>query len=283
MTDQQGGEAAAVETTTQAAAQAALSSQGASERNWEAEAKELGWVPQEQFKGDADKWRPAEEFVRRGEEILPIVRKQNEKLHNEVKELRETNERMSRMFEKTTARIKAEYEGQIETLKTQRKAAIKEGDADRVEAIEQRIDSLKEQVADEPSATVVPEAGSKEHTALVKDFAKANVWFLEEPDMAAYAEQFSQRNASLNEGISFADNMQATVAAVRKKFPAYFGNATAANGHAAVDTGGSFPGAQPTVDPLVAKLPREARDQMTKDIKAGLYKTEKAWAQAYYS
>jgi hypothetical protein len=280
MTDTQGGEAAAVETTTTAAAQAALSSQ---ERNWEAEAKELGWVPQDQFKGDADKWRPAEEFVRRGEEILPIVRKQNESLKNETKELRETIDRMSRMFEKTTARIKADYEGKIEALKAERREAIKAGDADKVDRIDASIDTLKTEIKDEPAATVVPEAGSKEHKALVKDFAAANAWFLEEPDMASYAEQFSQRNAELNEGISFQDNMKATVAAVRKKFPAYFGNATAANGHAAVDAGGSFPGAQPTVDPKVAKLPREARDQMAKDIKAGLYKTEKAWAEAYFS
>lgn len=280
MTETAGGAAAEVVTTPPA--EAGFSSQEQPKaRDWEADAKEYGWVPQDQFKGDPDKWRPAEEFVRRGEEILPIVRKQNERLASEVKELRETNERMSRMFEKTTQRIKAEYEAQIDGLKVQRREAIKEGDADRVEQLDQRIDTLKAEVKDEPTASATPEAGSKEHKALVKAFADANPWFLDEPDLASYAEQFSIRNAQLNDGISFEDNMKATVAAVRKKFPTYFGNASASNGHAAVDGGGAFGGGAPPDD--THGLNKTELAQADKDIKAGLYKTRKEWAQAYRS
>lgn len=293
MTDTQGGEAAAVETIPQAAAQAALSSQdSASERNWESEAKEMGWVPLDQFKGDPDKWRPADEFVRRGEDILPIVRSQNAKLHNDIKELRETNERMSRMFEKTLATERANAEQRIEALRAESRAAVKAGDDAKADQIDQQIETLREETKEAPKAKSFadvpddyqPVADSPEHEALKTAFMAGNAWMIEEPEMAQYAIQVSQLNASANPKIGFKANMKFVENAVRKKFPAYFGTKEpAANGHAAVDTGGNFPGAQPASDPLVAKLPREAVAQMKRDIAAKLYKTEKDWAKAYFS
>lgn len=277
MTTEPGGEATEVVTTT-AAPEAAVSSQEKA-RDWEAEAEAFGWVPQDQFKGDPEKWRPAEEFVRRGEEILPIVRKQNEKLSAKVTELEETNKRMSAMFEKTAARIKAEYEAKIVDLKAEKKEAIKEGDADRVEQIEAQIDTLKEATADGPDPTL-EKGGKKDQNALIRDFATANTWFVEEPDMQEYAVKVSESNAALNDGISFEDNMKFVLGAVRRKFPSYFKDSTtAANGHAAVDSGGSFNGG-PVRDDTYG-LNKIELDQADKDIAAKLYKNRKEWARVY--
>ena len=282
MSTEPGGEAAVVETTPQAAPEAALSSQeqGTASRDWEAEAEAYGWVPKEQFKGDPDKWRPAEEFVRRGEEILPIVRKQNEKLNAKVSELEETNKRMSVMFEKTIQRERDNAKREIEALKAEKTAAIKAGDAERVETIEAQIDTLKEEVKGDapPSARTIDE--------LTKDFAKANAWYIEEPDMAEYAVKVSESNAALNDGISFEDNMTFVLGAVRKKFPGYFKEITetAANGHAAVDTGGNFPGAQPPKG-LASKLNATELAQAKKDVANPnlSFKNIEEWAKAYYS
>jgi hypothetical protein len=46
----------------------------------EVKAKALGWVPQETFKGDPERWVDAETYVRRGEEIMPILKANNNKL-----------------------------------------------------------------------------------------------------------------------------------------------------------------------------------------------------------
>lgn len=43
----------------------------------EKEARLLGWVPKEDFR-DGDHWVDAETFVKRGKEINPILRKNNE-------------------------------------------------------------------------------------------------------------------------------------------------------------------------------------------------------------
>lgn len=275
MTTEPGGEAAELE-TTKAAPEAAVLSQEPKERDWEAEAEVYGWVPKEQFKGDPDKWRPAEEFVRRGEEILPIVRKQNEKLQAKLSELEETNKNMSRMFEKTIERERQKAAQEIANLKAEKREAISQGDAVRVEQIDAQIDTLKEETQPDaaPSARTIDE--------LTRDFAKVNPWYIEEPDMADYAARVSVSNAALNEDISFEDNMKFVLSAVRKKFPGYFkGNTTAANGHAAVDTGGSFNGG-PVGDETYG-LNRIELEQAKKDIQAKHYPSLKAWVKAYRS
>lgn len=274
MTTEPGGEAAELE-TTKAAPEAAVLSQEPKERDWEAEAEVYGWVPKDQFKGDPEKWRPAEEFVRRGEEILPIVRKQNEKLQAKLSEQDETIKNMSRMFEKTLERERQKAEQTIAALKAEKKEAIKEGNAERVEQIEAQIDTLKEETKPDaaPSAKTIDE--------LTRDFAKVNPWYVEEPDMAEYAYKVSASNAALNEGISFEDNMKFVLSAVRKKYPDYFKESTqtAANGHAAVDSGGSFNGGPVRDD--TQGLNKMELEQADKDIKAGLYKNRKEWARVY--
>lgn len=53
----------------------------------ESRARDMGWVPKDQFRGNPDSWRPADEFVRRGEEFLPIVRSSLEKERRRTAEL----------------------------------------------------------------------------------------------------------------------------------------------------------------------------------------------------
>lgn len=282
MSTEPGGEAAVVETTNQAAPEAALSSQD--EVNFETEARKMGWVPEDEFKGDKKpaKFLSAEEYYRRGEEVIPIIRARNKDLEKSVEELKETNKRMSAMFEKTIQRERENANRQIEALKAEKKTAIQAQDADRVEEIDQKIDALKEEA--KPEASGAPVAGTPAHNALIKDFATANSWFVEEPDMHDYAIKVSESNAALNEEISFEDNMKFVLGAVRKKFPSYFkdNTQTAANGHAAVDTGGDFPGAQPKPGPA-SKLNATERVQADKDIAAGLFKTRDEWAKIYFA
>lgn len=67
----------------------------------EARALDMGWSPKDQWRGAADKWVDAETFVKRGEEILPILQANNRK---------------------SEARL-ATLEGELRTTKTQLVAA----------------------------------------------------------------------------------------------------------------------------------------------------------------
>jgi hypothetical protein len=55
----------------------------------ETQARELGWSPKEEFKGDPERWIDAETFVKRGEELMPILKANNRKLLGEVMSLKE--------------------------------------------------------------------------------------------------------------------------------------------------------------------------------------------------
>ncbi len=46
-------------------------------------AYKMGWVPKDQFKGKPELWRPAEEFVERGETLIPFLNKKIRKLEKQ--------------------------------------------------------------------------------------------------------------------------------------------------------------------------------------------------------
>ena len=51
-------------------------------------AREMGWRPKEEFRGDTAKWVDAETFVSRGENFIPILRADREKLRGENAEIK---------------------------------------------------------------------------------------------------------------------------------------------------------------------------------------------------
>jgi hypothetical protein len=131
--------------------------------NYDSEARAQGWVAQEEFRGNEKDWVDAETFVKRGREILPIVRKNNEKLLKELKEARAIAEEARsaakefQKFQKEQYERKAkDLEAQIAVLKTARKDAISSGDGERVIELEEASDSLKQELADTKSAAAAP-------------------------------------------------------------------------------------------------------------------------------
>lgn len=292
MTDLESGQAADV-VTEHAGTEAT-----ADTRNYEAEAREMGWVPETEWKGDKKpkKFLSAEEFVERGETVIPILRK---KLKEQEGEFADRLSRLEKMTDKTVAKLLAEHKKEVDALKTERRDAIKAGDVDAVERIDKRMDDLK---AEDPAKMVekAEEAKPAEKPKYVGEDGKPvpkeqvtwiekNPWFTSEFDMNEYAVKISKFNAAGNPDISFEDNMKLVEAAVRKKFPDYFADKSgtddkpAANGHAAVDGGGSFPGAVKSKATLYSKLPAEAKKMAEQDIAKGLYKTGEEWAKAYFS
>lgn len=120
----------------------------------EQEARTQGWVPLEEFRGPEEHWTDAETFVKRGYEINPILRKNNKELKAEIERVKldakeaieaakEFREYQKTEFEKKRKTLEAE----LAALRSQRKDAISSGDGDTVDAIEQQIESVKEEAA----------------------------------------------------------------------------------------------------------------------------------------
>ena len=50
----------------------------------EKDARAMGWRPEDEWDGPAGKWITAEEFIERGDKIMPILRANNKKMREEL-------------------------------------------------------------------------------------------------------------------------------------------------------------------------------------------------------
>lgn len=118
-----------------------------------AQAREMGWSPKENFRGDPEKWVDADEYVRRGEEVLPLVKAQNRKLSQQVtesnaraalleKQLAEMRESISTLTEIQTREATGRIDRSVKALDRQIEEARAERETDKVLELQERRTAL---------------------------------------------------------------------------------------------------------------------------------------------
>ncbi|CAB4120852.1 hypothetical protein UFOVP2_30 [uncultured Caudovirales phage] len=196
----------------------------------ETEAKALGWIPKDQFRGDESKWTDADEFVRRGKDIMPILRKNNEKLLTEVTDvkgqlgavqtaLREAQESMAEFKKYHEETAQRAYDAALRDLRAQKATAITENDGATVVAVEEAIDKLNKQApvalkSPEPSAPTTP-------PQVHPDFAKwesDNSPWLSDADKKAYAHSIGGYVRAMNPNLTGRAFLDKITEEVEKRF-----------------------------------------------------------------
>lgn len=151
----------------------------------EKEARLLGWVPKEEFR-DGDHWVDAETFVKRGKEINPILRKNNETLlkkleqaEKEVAEVKKAAEEFKAFQKENAERKVKELEKQLQDLKEQKKVAISQADGEAVVALDEAIDTLKAEQAEAKKAPKEEKQPAKqvEVDPVITAWMAENTWF----------------------------------------------------------------------------------------------------------
>src|SRR3990167_10980336 len=91
---------------------------------FEPRAKRMGWVPEDQFRGEKSRWVDAKTFVEKGENELPILRERLRRADEGLKELGEVKETlknfqgyMTKVEERAFVRAKAEIESKRQEAK----------------------------------------------------------------------------------------------------------------------------------------------------------------------
>lgn len=179
----------------------------------EQKAMEQGWVPQEQWEGNPDDWRPAKEFVDRGE------------LFKKIDELKRENKSIKTAFDefgKHHQRVKQlEYERALATLKAQKKEALEDNNAAAVIHIDDQIDNLKETRQREAAVPQVQDVPAPDPVFV--QWEARNPWYTEDIDMKAVADEAGRRVAA--SGVTDKHEIIAAVdRAVRRAFPHKFNN-----------------------------------------------------------
>jgi hypothetical protein len=177
----------------------------------EQRAMDQGWVPQEDWSGDPADWRPAKEFLDRGELFRKI-----EDQKRELKQMRAAMEE----FGKHHSQVKElAYKQALADLRTKKKEALEAGDADAVIAIDDRIAETRE--AQKQAAPATPQT-NEPHPAFVQWQAK-NAWYQSDRVMKLYADdvavQMYQRG--INDPVEILEEVDRQV---RKQFKDKFEN-----------------------------------------------------------
>lgn len=178
----------------------------------EEKAMEQGWVPEDQWEGDPEQWRPAKEFLDRGE-LFKKIEDQN----RTIKEFKKALEDLKGHHAKTRD---TEYKRALDTLKAQKVQAIEEGDAQSVVKIDDQIDLVKEE--QRKLASQAQEPQTAERNPEFVDWVNRNSWYDRDQNMKLFADALGQKLAAA--GRSPSAVLSEVERQVREEFPHKFKN-----------------------------------------------------------
>lgn len=177
----------------------------------ELRAAQQGWVPESEWDGDPEQWRPAKEFLDRGE-LFKKIDEQN----RTIKEFRRTLDE----FSKHHARVReTEYKRAREDLLRQKKEALQEGDADAVIDIDEKLDMVKEA----QRAATVPQVAEPVINPTFAEWKSRNDWYDTNEAMRAYADRIGNTLGAQG-GMSVTDILSEVEKRVKKEFASKFVN-----------------------------------------------------------
>lgn len=221
----------------------------------EARARDMGWKGKEEFKGDEKDFIDASEFVRRSEEILPIMRAHNAKLEKDLKRVTKTLEKFAEHHSKTEARA---YARALSDLEARQAEAVEANDVVAVRQITKEITDLEKDAAKANGDAENSDADAFE------EWASKNTWFATDELLRDYAIGVAEKiKNDFKDPVKQRDEVSRRVKAA---FPEKFTNPRRAQA-AAVEGAGS--GAK-TTGKSFADLPADAKamcQSFERDIK----------------
>lgn len=229
----------------------------------EAKALAMGWLPQDRFPGDPNRWTTAEEFVKRGEEYLPFIKSENRKLKNELNELRESIKALDNHHRLIQQREYNAMQAEITRLKAD---AVTMGNGQAYAELERRQNELNAQAA--PSVT---QQGNNGPPAEFFEWKRNpdNAWYQTDQEMTGVADSFGIGLASRHPELSHREIYERTTEHIKRAFPHKFQAPRAAKSPV---EGGGRPAASGGKG--YASLPADAKAACDKFVKQKLMTRE---------
>ncbi len=232
----------------------------------ETRARTMGWRGKDEFKGDEKDFIDASEFVRRSEEIAPIMRATNAKLEKKVQQLERTLEKFAEHHSKTEQRAYARAMAELEARQAE---AVEANDVAAVRQITKEITDLEKDAARGAKASE-----PQDDEDAFEEWKAANPWFEKDEALQAAAIGIGEKIKN-----DFPDpvKQRAEIAKrVKAAFPEKFTNprrsqpsAVEGAGSAPRTTGKSFADLPPDAKAICLEFERDIkgfkRDQYVKD------------------
>ena len=211
----------------------------------EKQARALGWVPKEEFRGNPEIWKDAVEFVRHGEETLPILRENLKKLHAKLDEQGRVIKNFAEHHKKTEERA---YKRALKTLQEERLKAVDKGDTEKFEEIDKEIQDLEKTYSE----------SEKEKTPAFSSWAEENPWYGDDIDMSMYADYVGNYLANKHPDWGPDRVFKEVTKKVKNKFPDKFTNPRRDQAPP-VEGGGTAPAGTAPSGKKYSDLPPEAK------------------------
>lgn len=243
-------DAAAEDITPAATAEQSDADQGGSQTpsDIDALATEMGWSPKDQWRGNPEDWKDAKAFLKTTVDI-------NRTLSKDVRELKQTTQRMAKASASLMERALSD---QREELEHRFATAVAANDPTAARKAQQALDQL-----DAPGEAA-------DHMA---DFVSRNPWYTKDEEAAAFAFAVCERNKNkpAEEQLRLAEE------AVKKRFPEHFPEGKKAQ--PAVNDPGTRIATQPK-GKTFADLPRDAQAACVQFEKKGVKRAD--YVKSYF-
>lgn len=193
-------------------------------------AESMGWIPPARFKKDPEQFIDAEEYLRRGEQVIPIIKQHSKELEGKVAALQgelakrdrliaESREAIFAIEERYTVETQKKVEAARREILDQLKQAKRDQDVDaEVELTDQltRLDVAKAEAKKEAAPT--PPAPFVPPPELV-EWSKSNPWFGKDKKRTAVALAAAEELREANDPAQGAEFFAKVSAAVAEVFP----------------------------------------------------------------
>jgi hypothetical protein len=225
-------------------------------------ASDMGWTPQDAWKGDPDAWKPAKDYVRATRDVNRSLKDSLKRVERQIEGITRTTAAMTdRAVEEARTKWEAELERAVDDGD---KAAAKEASA-QLRRIEANVSA--------------PE-GSPEG----EDFAaKHSSWFGKDKEATAYAVNRAEHYAS--QGLSPARQLAAVEREMKNTFPELFEEEKPQRRQPAVGEPQRTTRTTPR-EKGYATLPPEARKACDAWVEGnkhrGAFVTKEAWSKQFY-
>ena len=190
-------------------------------------ALERGWVPEADWKGPKERWVDHSAFNDRWEQVLPVVQKENKRLHESLKtalaEIDTLRKSTQGVVAKEAERELAQRAVRTESLRMELKSALENGDIDSQMRINDQLLDLKveERLNGQPKSAP-PQMVDPAAVRVLQEFANDNPVFVQDKDLeSALAEQIVVMRAAKSPLVG-RELMDKAAERVRRMYPERF-------------------------------------------------------------
>jgi hypothetical protein len=198
----------------------------------EAEARDYGWTPKEDFRGPADKWQPANEYLewakRNGrmpksefdefKRQFPAIRRENAELKTELGQVKETLKEFVEFSSKAEQRA---YERARREIEQKAETAAASGDQAGVRQAMADLDNLQKP-QDRPKPTETTQQ-KPPIDPTIQDWIERNSWYIKDRALNGYATDVYGELERSAPGMSVEERLAETKKRTIDKFPEKFG------------------------------------------------------------